>query len=141
VDVLVEGHTDNVGKPKYNKKLSDKRAASVVKWLVDHGIETTRLRSAGIGMDRPLASNDDEVGRQTNRRVEFHIKQDESKKKDDDESSDGAGESSDSGSEESSDTSESSDAEASSDEEAPPKKKAPAKKPVVDDDDDPLRGL
>ena len=81
-DVLVEGHTDNVGKPKYNKKLSDKRAASVATWLTDHGISADRMRSAGIGMDRPIASNDDEVGRQTNRRVEFHIKQDESLKKD-----------------------------------------------------------
>jgi outer membrane protein OmpA-like peptidoglycan-associated protein len=83
IDVLVEGHTDNVGKPKYNKKLSDRRAASVVKWMVEHGIDKKRLRSAGIGMDRPIESNDDEVGRQKNRRVEFHIKQDESLKKDD----------------------------------------------------------
>jgi outer membrane protein OmpA-like peptidoglycan-associated protein len=45
-----------------------------VKWLTDHGIARSRLRSAGIGMDRPIATNDDEVGRQTNRRVEFHIK-------------------------------------------------------------------
>jgi hypothetical protein len=75
-EVLVEGHTDNVGKPAYNKKLSDKRAASVVKWLVEHGIDQGRLRSAGVGLERPIASNDDEVGRQKNRRVEFHIKQD-----------------------------------------------------------------
>jgi OOP family OmpA-OmpF porin len=75
-EVLVEGHTDNQGKAAYNKKLSDKRAAAVVKWLIDHGIEASRLRSAGIGMDRPIASNEDEVGQQKNRRVEFHIKQD-----------------------------------------------------------------
>jgi outer membrane protein OmpA-like peptidoglycan-associated protein len=80
VDVLVEGHTDNVGKPAYNKKLSDKRAASVVKWLVEHGVAPERMRSAGVGLERPIASNDDEVGRQKNRRVEFHIKQDETKK-------------------------------------------------------------
>jgi OOP family OmpA-OmpF porin len=73
VEVRVEGHTDNVGKAAYNKKLSDKRAAAVVKWLVDHGIEGARLRSAGLGQDQPLESNDDEVGRQKNRRVEFHI--------------------------------------------------------------------
>jgi OmpA-OmpF porin, OOP family len=87
-DVLVEGHTDNVGKAKYNKKLSDKRAASVAKWLTDHGIAAERMRSAGIGMDRPIASNDDEVGRQKNRRVEFHIKEDESLKKDEEGSGD-----------------------------------------------------
>jgi outer membrane protein OmpA-like peptidoglycan-associated protein len=89
VDVLVEGHTDNVGKAKYNKKLSDKRAAAVVKWLVENGIGRDRLRSAGIGMARPIESNDDEVGRQKNRRVEFHIKQDESLEK---ESESGTGE-------------------------------------------------
>ena len=81
VDVLVEGHTDNVGKAAYNKKLSDKRAASVAEWLVQHGIRQDRLRSVGVGMERPIASNEDEVGRQTNRRVEFHIEQDESLKK------------------------------------------------------------
>jgi OOP family OmpA-OmpF porin len=80
-DVLVEGHTDNIGKAAYNKTLSDKRAASVVQWLMQHGIDQARLRSAGLGMTRPIASNDDEVGRQKNRRVEFHIKQDESLKK------------------------------------------------------------
>ncbi|MNC91506.1 flagellar motor protein MotD [compost metagenome] len=58
-----------------------------MKWLVDHGIDRARLRSAGIGMERPLASNDDEVGRQKNRRVEFHIKQDASAPADSDESS------------------------------------------------------
>jgi outer membrane protein OmpA-like peptidoglycan-associated protein len=87
-DVLVEGHTDNIGKPAYNKTLSDKRAASVVKWMLQHGIEQARMRSAGLGMTRPIAPNDDEVGRQKNRRVEFHIKQDESLKKHDDSSSD-----------------------------------------------------
>jgi outer membrane protein OmpA-like peptidoglycan-associated protein len=76
-EVLVEGHTDDVGNASYNKKLSDKRAAAVVKWLTDQGIEAARLRSAGIGEDRPLASNDDDVGRQKNRRVEFHIKKEE----------------------------------------------------------------
>lgn len=73
-DVLVEGHTDNVGKAAYNKKLSDKRAASVVKWLVQQGVDRARLRSAGIGAARPIETNEDEVGRQKNRRVEFHIK-------------------------------------------------------------------
>jgi hypothetical protein len=53
----------------------------VVEWLVANRIDRGRLRSAGIGMDRPIASNDDEVGRQKNRRVEFHITQDESLKK------------------------------------------------------------
>lgn len=71
--VLVEGHTDNVGKPEYNKKLSRERAKTVVDWLVDHGIHRDRLQWAGRGQEEPIASNEDEVGRQKNRRVEFHI--------------------------------------------------------------------
>jgi outer membrane protein OmpA-like peptidoglycan-associated protein len=44
-----------------------------MKWLVDHGIAKDRLSSAGFGPDRPLDSNETEIGRQNNRRVEFHI--------------------------------------------------------------------
>jgi OOP family OmpA-OmpF porin len=69
----VEGHTDTQGKPKHNKKLSQKRAASVMKWLVKYGVSKKRLTSAGFGQDRPLATNQTEEGRKENRRVEFHI--------------------------------------------------------------------
>jgi outer membrane protein OmpA-like peptidoglycan-associated protein len=71
--VLVEGHTDNVGGAVYNKGLSERRAKSVVKWLVDHGIDQTRLLDAGFGLTRPIDTNDTAAGRQRNRRVEFHI--------------------------------------------------------------------
>lgn len=71
--VRVEGHTDNKGAPLANKKLSENRAASVVRWLTLKGIEKGRLVSAGFGQERPLDSNDSEAGRATNRRVEFHI--------------------------------------------------------------------
>lgn len=71
--VLVEGHTDDVGGAKYNKSLSERRAKSVVKWLVDHGVESDRLLDAGIGLERPIDTNDTAAGRQKNRRVEFHI--------------------------------------------------------------------
>lgn len=71
--VRVEGHTDVHGKPAYNKKLSQRRAASVVKWLVKHGIKKRRLTSAGFGQERPIATNETEEGRRQNRRVEFHI--------------------------------------------------------------------
>ncbi|MDH5673232.1 MAG: OmpA family protein [Myxococcales bacterium] len=71
----VEGHTDDRGKARHNKKLSQRRAASVVKWLVDHGIDRSRLSAEGFGMERPLADNETKEGRQKNRRVEFHIKQ------------------------------------------------------------------
>lgn len=72
-NVRVEGHTDTRGKPGYNKKLSQRRAASVVKWLVKHGISRARMTSAGYGQERPLATNQTDEGRRQNRRVEFHI--------------------------------------------------------------------
>lgn len=80
VDVLVknpkikldiQGHTDNKGSPDYNKKLSDRRAASVKKYLVAHGIDAGRLVSHGFGMERPLVANDSDQNRALNRRVQF----------------------------------------------------------------------
>lgn len=71
--VRVEGHTDNVGQPAYNKTLSGKRAASVAKWLTDHGIAKDRLVSQGFGMDMPLDTNSTPEGRANNRRVNFVI--------------------------------------------------------------------
>jgi OOP family OmpA-OmpF porin len=70
----VQGHTDNRGGKKYNMKLSDKRAAAVVKWLVTRGsVDPGRLSSHGYGMDEPIAENDTPEGRQKNRRVQFKI--------------------------------------------------------------------
>jgi outer membrane protein OmpA-like peptidoglycan-associated protein len=69
----VEGHTDNRGAANHNLDLSRRRAAAVMKWLTDHGIEKTRLSSKGFGMTKPIDSNDSDAGRQNNRRVEFHI--------------------------------------------------------------------
>jgi len=69
----VEGHTDNRGAPWYNKNLSRKRAASVVDWLVERGIDRTRLTSEGKGQESPIDTNETDEGRQNNRRVEFHI--------------------------------------------------------------------
>jgi outer membrane protein OmpA-like peptidoglycan-associated protein len=71
--VTVEGHTDNRGDAKGNKRLSEQRAASVVKWLVSHGVGQEKLSSIGYGQERPLDSNSTEEGRKNNRRVEFHI--------------------------------------------------------------------
>jgi outer membrane protein OmpA-like peptidoglycan-associated protein len=71
--LLVEGHTDHVGGPAYNKQLSERRAKSVVKWLVEHGVPQPRLLDAGFGLSRPLDTNHTAAGRQRNRRVEFHI--------------------------------------------------------------------
>jgi OmpA-OmpF porin, OOP family len=71
--VRVEGHTDNRGPLAVNMKLSAERAASVVKWFVDHGIARDRLTSEGFGPKRPTGPNTTEAGRRDNRRVEFHI--------------------------------------------------------------------
>jgi outer membrane protein OmpA-like peptidoglycan-associated protein len=71
--VRIEGHTDNVGKAGYNLRLSQQRAAAVVKWLIGHGIEKSRLYSRGFGLTMPLEPNDSEAGRAQNRRVEFHV--------------------------------------------------------------------
>lgn len=71
--ISVEGHTDNVGGAAYNKDLSERRAASVVRYLVGKGIARERLSSAGYGFERPVASNETALGRAKNRRVEFRM--------------------------------------------------------------------
>jgi outer membrane protein OmpA-like peptidoglycan-associated protein len=71
--VRIEGHTDDVGKDAKNLDLSKRRARSVARWLVKHGISIERLEAFGCGETRPLGGNDTEEGRQQNRRVEFHI--------------------------------------------------------------------
>ncbi len=68
----VVGHTDNQGKPDYNLALSRRRAANVVSELVSkYGISASRLDAFGCGLYAPLASNQEEVGRTKNRRVEL----------------------------------------------------------------------
>lgn len=69
----IEGHTDNRGSAKHNRKLSARRAQAVALWLVDHGIDGSRFVTEGFGPDRPLADNGTDEGRHENRRVEFHI--------------------------------------------------------------------
>jgi OOP family OmpA-OmpF porin len=73
VRVRVEGHTDSTGPESYNQGLSERRAASVLKYLVGHGIEAGRLTSIGFGELRPIASNDTREGRALNRRVELNV--------------------------------------------------------------------
>lgn len=68
------GHTDSKGDDAYNQRLSQRRAESVKRWLVEReGIAADRLSTRGAGETRPVASNDDEAGRQRNRRVEVVI--------------------------------------------------------------------
>ena len=71
LNLMVEGHTDNVGTPLYNKKLSDARAKSVVGALTAQGIDALRLKAVGYGQDKPIADNSTDDGRAKNRRVEL----------------------------------------------------------------------
>ncbi|MEA2747485.1 MAG: OmpA-OmpF porin, family [Myxococcales bacterium] len=73
--VRVEGHTDNVGSADYNKKLSQQRADAVIKWLSSHGIAADRLKAVGMGKERELVPNTSDLNRALNRRVEFHIEE------------------------------------------------------------------
>ena len=67
---VIEGHTDNVGTPANNLKLSQRRADSVVTYLTNHGgIAQSRLKAVGYGDTRPIANPKTEVGRRQNRRI------------------------------------------------------------------------
>lgn len=71
--IEIRGHTDIVGNDDYNQYLSRKRSKSVVHFLIEHGVEAYRLQYKGFGSEQPTATNDTNVGRQLNRRVEFKI--------------------------------------------------------------------
>jgi outer membrane protein OmpA-like peptidoglycan-associated protein len=72
--VEIAGHTDAVGTTAYNKLLSQRRAEAVKDFLTKKGIDPRRITAVGYGKTRPLASNDDEEeGRELNRRVEFKV--------------------------------------------------------------------
>ncbi len=72
--IQVEGHTDNVGEAKFNLRLSEARARSVANYLVARGIGEERLTGRGFGLEKPIADNKTDAGRQKNRRVEFVFK-------------------------------------------------------------------
>ena len=71
--IEIRGHTDNQGSDAHNLDLSDRRAKSVMAYLVKAGISNDRLFSKGFGKGQPIDSNDTEQGRQNNRRTEFVI--------------------------------------------------------------------
>jgi outer membrane protein OmpA-like peptidoglycan-associated protein len=72
LELIIEGHTDNVGGPDFNLDLSRKRAEAVKRWLADkEGISEVRLATVGYGLTRPVADNGTEDGRGQNRRVEL----------------------------------------------------------------------
>ena len=73
IDIQLTGHTDNVGNDAANLTLSDNRAQSVLRYIVAHGIASSRLSAKGYGRTKPIATNETDEGRQLNRRVEFTI--------------------------------------------------------------------
>ena len=75
--MVIEGHTDNRGAAALNKKLSQDRADSVMRWLTQHNIAKERLEAHGYGLEKPIADNNTDEGRKINRRVEFKITQED----------------------------------------------------------------
>lgn len=73
IKIEISGHTDNKGSASYNQGLSERRAKSVVDYLVGRGISIDRLTFIGYGLAQPIATNDTEEGRALNRRTEFKI--------------------------------------------------------------------
>ena len=71
--IEIHGFTDNQGEEDHNFELSTARAKSVENWLIQEGIEPTRINSKGYGESNPIASNGDEAGRALNRRVELLV--------------------------------------------------------------------
>ena len=71
--ISIDGFASAEGNAAANKKLSDARAKSVMAYLVGHGIDKARLTAKGWGIEKPIADNTTEEGREKNRRVEFNI--------------------------------------------------------------------
>jgi outer membrane protein OmpA-like peptidoglycan-associated protein len=69
----ISGHTDNVGSYRANQKLSEARAKSVVDYLIDQGVDKSRLEYKGYSFTQPVADNNTAEGRAQNRRVEFKV--------------------------------------------------------------------
>jgi outer membrane protein OmpA-like peptidoglycan-associated protein len=72
-DILIVGHTDQVGPASYNLSLSERRASAAADYLVVQGVSRDRVSTRGMGETEPIAGNDTERGRELNRRVEVAI--------------------------------------------------------------------
>ncbi|WP_462248002.1 OmpA family protein [Ekhidna sp.] len=73
ITVEISGHTDNVGSFEYNQNLSELRAKAVYENLLEKGIQRNRLTYKGYADTLPLTGNDSEIGRKSNRRIEFRV--------------------------------------------------------------------
>jgi outer membrane protein OmpA-like peptidoglycan-associated protein len=71
--IEIRGHTDNIGSSSYNKTLSVKRAAAVYEYLIEKGVDKSRMKYRGFGNKVPIADNETDEGRLLNRRVEIII--------------------------------------------------------------------
>ena len=71
--LLIVGHTDNVGDDAYNQGLSERRANSAAAYLASQSVARTRVATSGKGEAEPVTTNDTDAGRQQNRRVEVAI--------------------------------------------------------------------
>jgi outer membrane protein OmpA-like peptidoglycan-associated protein len=72
-DLLIVGHTDQVGSAEYNQSLSQRRAVAAAEYLSTGGVRRTRIGTRGMGEAEPIATNDTEAGRAQNRRIEVAI--------------------------------------------------------------------
>lgn len=72
-NIIIEGHTDNIGTPEHNKTLSKRRAESVANYLNNNGISKNRIQTKGFGSSIPLKANTSFENRAKNRRVEIRF--------------------------------------------------------------------
>lgn len=72
-DLLILGHTDQLGSSMYNQALSERRGNSAATYLISQGVNGSRIATRGLGETEPVATNETEAGRQANRRVEVAI--------------------------------------------------------------------
>ncbi len=81
-DIEIQGHTDNAGSEAYNEALSQRRANAVMLYLIDKGIQNSRMNPKSFGEAYPKYSNNTDEGQSKNRRVEFLITANEKMKSD-----------------------------------------------------------
>ncbi len=72
-NIEIAGHTDSRGRDEYNLQLSQERASSVMNFLINNGVEASRLSAVGYGESNPIADNETPEGLAKNRRIEFNI--------------------------------------------------------------------
>jgi len=73
LDAMIKGHTDNTGTEEFNQTLSEDRAMAVATYLIDKGIDSSRIETVGVGTSEPIDDNDTKDGKMANRRVDLTI--------------------------------------------------------------------